>query len=218
MAAEEIGPDRAVPASGDDTVVVAAKQRLRAQLLARRRTLTDAQVTDGAAALRAVACAVPAVAGADTVALYLSTGAEPGTGPLLADLHERGVRVLLPVLCLDLDLDWAGYAGPAAVEPGPRATVHPTGPRLGRDAIAAAGAVLVPGVAVGRDGTRLGRGGGSYDRALRRVDTGAFTAVLLYPEELLDAVPSQPHDTRVHGALTPRRWLPLPAPGGVRPC
>jgi hypothetical protein len=41
----------------------------------------------------------------------------------------------------------------------------------------------VPALAVGRDGTRLGRGGGSYDRALARVGAAIQTVALLYPGE-----------------------------------
>ena len=46
---------------------------------------------------------------------------------------------------------------------------EPAGPRLGRAAVAEAQLVVVPALAVDRRGLRLGRGGGSYDRALARV-------------------------------------------------
>ena len=59
--------------------------------------------------------------------------------------------------------------------------------------------MLLPGLAVAEDGTRLGQGGGSYDRVLPRV--GAPTVVLLYPGELLAEIPAEPHDQRVCGAL-----------------
>ena len=58
------------------------------------------------------------------------------------------------------------------------------GERLGVDAVATADAVLVPGLAVSSRGERLGRGGGSYDRALGRVPVGTFTCVLLHDEEV----------------------------------
>ena len=70
--------------------------------------------------------------------------------------------------------------------------------------IAAVGAaVLVPGLAVDARGYRLGRGGGSYDRALARVPPGTFTCVLLYEEELGLDVPVEPHDRPVSAAVTP---------------
>jgi 5-formyltetrahydrofolate cyclo-ligase len=63
--------------------------------------------------------------------------------------------------------------------------------------------VLAPGLAVDRFGIRLGRGGGSYDRALARVRPDAFVAVLLYDGELLEAVPHETHDQRVSAVITP---------------
>ncbi len=78
--------------------------------------------------------------------------------------------------------------------------------------------VLLPGLAVDRaTGLRLGRGGGSYDRVLARIETGApagrarrpLLATLLYPDELLDGVPAEPHDRPVDAVLTPdglTRW------------
>jgi 5-formyltetrahydrofolate cyclo-ligase len=74
---------------------------------------------------------------------------------------------------------------------------------LGRDAVATADVVLVPGLAVDRTAMRLGRGGGSYDRALGRVPVGTFVCTLLYDGEVLDEVPAEPHDRPVTAVVTP---------------
>ena len=128
----------------------------------------------------------PEVAGAGRVAAYVSVGREPGTGPLIEELSDRGVEVLLPLLQNDGDLDWALYEGPRALARVARGLLEPTGEQLGLDAVASCDAVLVPGLAVDRGGGRLGRGGGSYDRALARVGARAFTCVLLHDGEVLD--------------------------------
>jgi len=180
-----------------------AKVALRDQLLAgrRRRPLTDV-----VAAARAVAehlLATPDVRRAATVAAYVSLDGEPGTGPLLDTLADAGKRVILPVLLPDGDLDWAAYGGPDSLAPASRGLLEPTGRRLGPDAVATADAVLVPGLAVDADGVRLGRGGGSYDRALGRVPVGTFTCVLLYEDEVGVPVPVEPHDRPVGWAATP---------------
>ena len=98
------------------------------------------------------------------------SAAEPGTGLLLDALHAAGKRVLLPVLRADNDLDWAVYTG--ELVPASRGLLEPAGPLLGVTAIADADVVLVPGLAASAGGNRLGRGGGSYDRALARVGEG----------------------------------------------
>jgi 5-formyltetrahydrofolate cyclo-ligase len=111
--------------------------------------------------------------------------------------------VLVPVLREDLDLDWAIYETREQLSPGARGLRVPDGPRLGVAAVADADVVLVPALAVGDDGARLGRGGGSYDRALARVPAGRPRTALLYDGELLPGVPAEPHDQRVTGVVTP---------------
>ncbi|MBD0672606.1 5-formyltetrahydrofolate cyclo-ligase, partial [Streptomyces sp. CBMA156] len=94
------------------------KSGLRTRLLTRRRELAAGE---RAAAADALAGHAGELAGPGaTVAAYVSVGSEPGTRPLLDALRERGVRVLLPVLLPDNDLDWAEYAGPEALAPAGR--------------------------------------------------------------------------------------------------
>ncbi len=110
--------------------------------------------------------------------------------------------MLLPCLDADDDLDWAPDTG-APLRRGLRGTDEPPPPRLGREAVSAADVVVVPAVAVARDGTRLGRGGGSYDRALQRVRPGTPVVALLFDGDLLEAMPRAAHDVPVTHAATP---------------
>lgn len=186
----------------------AAKTALRDQLLTARRRLSLAEIGEAARGIADQLLAAEEVRRAATVAAYVSIGGEPGTGLLLERLLEAGKRVVLPVLLPDNDLDWAVHTGSLA--PAGRGLLEPAGPRLGVDAVATADVVLVPGLAVDAAGTRLGRGGGSYDRALARVPVGTFTCVLLYADELLPGVPHEPHDRRVTAAATPERLVRFP--------
>jgi 5-formyltetrahydrofolate cyclo-ligase len=181
----------------------AAKLALRDQILTARNRLTVAELGAAGAAITGHLLAAPEVRRAATVAAYVSTATEPGTGILLDALVDAGKRVVLPVLLPDNDLDWAVYEGERALLPARRGILEPAGPRLGVDAIATADVVLVPGLAVSRAGLRLGRGGGSYDRVLARVPAGTFTCVLLYDDEVGREVPVAPHDRAVTAAATP---------------
>jgi len=176
------------------------KVALRDQLLTTRRRLGLATVSDRARQLPGLLLDEPEVRRAALVAAYVSIGHEPGTGPLIDALRAAGKRVILPLLLPDNDLDWAEYTGPDALTSGRLGLHEPTAPPLGPEAIATADLVLVPGLAVDRRGHRLGRGGGSYDRALPRA-TGTIWCVL-NADEVLDEVPYADHDHRVEGAAT----------------
>lgn len=189
------------------------KLAVRDQLLTARKHLPLGVLGERARALADHLMAVPEVRRAATVAAYVSVSSEPGTGPLLDRLVEAGKRVVLPLLQPDDDLDWAAYAGPDSLRTAGRGLLEPTGRPLGPDAVATADVVLVPGLAVGRDGVRLGRGGGSYDRALARVPVGTFVCVLLNSEEVLDAVPSDDHDRAVTAVATELGITRLPLGG-----
>jgi 5-formyltetrahydrofolate cyclo-ligase len=179
-----------------------AKTALRDQLVTARNRRPLLERSEVARAVARHLTAAPELRRAATVAAYVAIGSEPGTAPLLQVLLAAGKRVILPVLLPDRDLDWAVFAGQGLV-PATRGLLEPTGPRLGPDAVATADVVLVPGLAVSSRGERLGRGGGSYDRALGRVPVGTFTCVLLHDEEVGVDVPVEPHDRPVTAAVHP---------------
>jgi len=183
------------------------KAALRSRLLSARRELTPRQREAAARALAAHGLRLAERYGAAAVAGYVSVGAEPGTRELLERLRAAGLRVLLPVLLPDNDLDWGLYDGPESLRPAGRGLLEPAGERLGPEAVCAAGLVLLPGLAVDRRGVRLGRGGGSYDRVLARLRAAGarpLLATLLYDDELLaQALPTEPHDGTVDAVLTP---------------
>lgn len=179
-----------------------AKIAVRDQLVTARGRRSLASLADHAHQVAEHLLAAPEVRRAATVAAYVSVGREPGTGPLLAGLAAAGKRVILPLLLPDNDLDWAEYHGPESLVAARRGLLEPSGRALGADSIGTADAVLLPGLAVDAQGMRIGRGGGSYDRALGRVPVGTFTCVVLNEVEVLTVVPSAAHDRRVTAAVT----------------
>lgn len=170
------------------------KTALRPGLLARRRELVagrDRDADDRSLAAHVVALVADLGLGpGGTVAAYESMRTEPPLAATIEALAAHGIRVLVPVTLPDNDLDWCDATDPARMPAGP-------------DAVSAAGLVLAPGLAADRSGTRLGRGGGSYDRALARKAATARVLVVLHPGEVSpDALPRDDHDLPVDGVLT----------------
>lgn len=121
-------------------------------------------------------------------------------------LLARGVQVIVPETLPDLDLDWRELRADGS-----------EGPRLGLKGIAAARVILAPALAVDFSGTRLGQGGGSYDRALaRRHPDAVIVAIVNDHEYAAWPLPSDAHDVPVKAVITAGRGLiPIAGPGSA---
>jgi 5-formyltetrahydrofolate cyclo-ligase len=178
-----------------------AKSAVRAECLEQRAARDPRAIAHARAALRRVVLERCALERWTRVAAYVPLRTEPGSTELLDGLVSAGVDVIVPVLLEDNDLDWRQW-GPV------------DGPLLGVDAIAGVDAVLVPALAVAADGTRLGRGGGSYDRALNRVTAATTVVALLFDGEAVNHLPADPWDVPVGAVATPAGWESRSAEGG----
>jgi 5-formyltetrahydrofolate cyclo-ligase len=197
------------------------KPTLRQKLRAERRSLAPQRDRGAdAAAIGAAAMAIldarslpssaagehPAYGGGLRVAIYRSLPTEPPTEALAELLLARGVTVVVPEMLPDRDLDWHELAADGS-----------EGPRLGPRAISEAGVVFAPALAVDTGGTRLGQGGGSYDRALARRHPDAVIVAVINDEEYVPRpLPRDSHDVRVDAVITPGGGLtPIAATGSV---
>lgn len=70
--------------------------------------------------------------------------------------------------------------------------------------------VLVPGAAFTANGERLGRGGGFYDRLLASPGFRAFKVGVCFDRQVLETLPLEAHDQRVHRVVTESGWLQRP--------
>jgi len=217
-------PRRPEPAARSRAHAEPSSRAAKAELRALRRdararrfaTLSPAEVAVESRRLVAHLLAGLNERGVWSVAAYVPIGSEPGVlpgPPLLSGaprvglpdaLRESGLGVLLPLMRPDRDLDWAGYENAESLVPGPRGLWEPDpAAALGVEAIRSVDVVVVPALAVGRDGGRLGRGAGCYDRALARVAPSTLLVALVYDDELLDTIPTEAHDRRVTDVVTP---------------
>jgi 5-formyltetrahydrofolate cyclo-ligase len=186
----------------------AAKAVVRASVRARRAARSEAE---RAAAADAVAAALlDGLIGVRAVAAHVPSADEPGAGRVPGALGHLGARVLLPVVPpAGRTLSWAVDTGEFAT--GRFGLLEPVGPRLNADALATVDAVVVPAVAVARDGVRLGRGGGYYDVALATLGADVLVVAVVFDDELVGELPAEPHDRRVGAVVTPSGgWRTLP--------
>lgn len=150
-----------------------------------------------------------ATAGMRSVAAYVSTANEPCTRVLLEELHAAGITVLLPVLGPHLSRAWGEYSTTTELTVrAPGRPPEPSGDILPAEAVAQVDGLIIPALAVDREGRRLGQGGGWYDRIIPLRKPGAGIFAVVHDDELLPGpLPSEEHDQRVEVAITPERWF-----------
>lgn len=201
-------PHPVVPAGAE---IIDVKNALRTAIRETRAIRSPRVQAEAAQQLAQVAVTIPDVAQASCVALYASRAGEPGTLPLIELLVSKGKRVLLPVLGPTLQRGWAEFTDAEDLcERAPGRPPEPGGADLGAEALADAGAVLAPALAVDTQGNRLGNGGGWYDRALEHVRPGVPVVALVHAEEIYDGeehpLPVEEHDRMVDAVATAEGW------------
>jgi 5-formyltetrahydrofolate cyclo-ligase len=190
------------------------KATLRASIRKARLHRSERGRIDAARKMRTHVLALPGSAEFTCVSVYASRPHEPGTLPLIDALHKRGATVLIPSLGDGLERGWIVYRDSKdLVERAPGRPPEPSGEFLPFEALADAQLVVTPALAVDSAGTRLGQGGGWYDRALLQVNPQAVVVTMVYDNELYDAqhnpLPREPHDIPVGLAITPSQVVAL---------
>ena len=192
-----------------------SKEVLRARFRNYRNTLSPEQHARQSAAILRRVQALPELKEADTVHAYWPRGGsrEVDTRPLIHQLHQSGKQVVLPCV-----VDYSGaaggaeapmvsmqYAGEEALQLNKWGLREPCGtPCVPTEEI---DLVVVPALGAGRNGHRVGYGGGFYDVFLQ--DLSALTLGLVYADCLLESVPVEPHDVPLSILITEEETLRL---------
>ena len=130
---------------------------------------------------------------------------EPPTAHLISDRLGVGATVLVPLTRADGGLDWVVHDPSSGVRRSSIGVPEPVGRPVTAEGLAATELVLVPALAVDHHGRRLGRGAGFYDRALAALAAHGrrpTTCAVVFADELLPEVPTEPHDEPVDLVLT----------------
>ena len=196
--------------------VAVEKAALRTRFRALRAAVPGREAVDAAIVARVLA--LPEVSAAQTAGRVVLAfwprvaRGEVDVRPLVAALAGRGVALPVVVPGPAPRLVARRFTTEAALVAGPWGLSEPAD-----DAPAVAPAdiavVVVPALALGRDGSRLGAGGGYYDAFLP--STGALRVGVAPAACVVDALPHEPHDARLDVVVTERETVRVPP--GDRP-
>lgn len=186
------------------TVTQLLKNRLRQTMKAQLAAITPEEYLFFNSAIQQRFFELPIIKDSNKIMIYYSINQEVATIALINKLLLMGKTVILPACtpkkdlkaCIIYDLNELIPGIFGLSEPGPTA---PEIPPEDLDII------VVPGVAFDERGYRLGHGVGYYDRFLAR--TNACKLGLAYDFQIVQELPSSPHDIPVHAVLTPTKYL-----------
>ncbi len=182
------------------------KQTLRERMRGLMRGMEAAQRREQSSALCRQLRLQPLYLNASQILFYAPMPDEMDVWQLFEEALARGVEVFLPrydvatkayhaARIVDLERDVAvGRFG--IREPSARCVTYPS-KRLDL--------MLVPGLAFDRNGNRLGRGQGFYDRLLS--DIQGSSCGIAFDFQLVEAVPVEQQDIRLNHIMTPTSLL-----------
>ncbi len=180
------------------------KDELRVKMRETRRNLPADEVKGKSEAIARSLLNITAVKDAKTVCVYISAFKEPDTRGIIGALLESGKRVAVPVAdeeSVTLSLSYIDNTSELArgaygiYEP----TVIKHADENDMDVI------VTPGLAFDTRGGRMGFGKGYYDRLFEKTD--ALRIALCYDFQLLDEIPTEPHDAPMDIIVTEKRIL-----------
>ncbi|MCG8342868.1 MAG: 5-formyltetrahydrofolate cyclo-ligase [Chlorobiales bacterium] len=205
---EEEGADSSLEKAGD-------KDTIRAELRNVRAAMDVNEWRSGSCLIAEKTVQLPEFRRAGSVMLYLCMNErrEVDTAPLISRIAaEKGIRMYIPFSC-GKDLCAVPFGKDDPVVSGrfgqPEPVYHEAGVQEMPDI------VIVPAVAVDREGRRLGYGKGYYDRfvsGLREQDDNPLVIAFVFSFQLLDALPQDPWDERLDCIVTEKEVIRISKP------
>ena len=196
---------------GETMTTQGLKQSIRQRILSEREQLpADLRTQFSVEIVRRIVL-MPEYQAARVVLGYMNFGAEFESELWVKQALADGKTLLLPKVNRDTNtLDVYRVTNlPYDLAPGLWNIREPLPERCDKvDALAELNFILLPGVAFGRDGARLGYGGGFYDKLLARMDEECGIAHSLalvaaaYSMQIVEGIPQEATDRKVQWLVT----------------
>ena len=182
------------------------KTRLRAEARARRGARSSAQLRELTQGITETLDDLITELGVRSVAIFLSTPQEPQTRDAIRVLSAQGVRLYAPISLPEGRMVWTPVDANTPERSGLGGMPEPdVGASAASQAITV-DVVICPAAAVDDTGTRLGWGGGFYDRFLSELPAGTPVFALVFDDDVVSDLPGEAHDVPVWGVVTPHGW------------
>lgn len=162
------------------------KNELREKILSKRNALDPAKRRAKSRAIVEKLLNLDTFRYAEAVMLYVSFGSEVETQQAIQKTHRMGKKVFVPDAVGVLEV------GSGSIKRGNPGEID---------------LVVVPGIAFDFLGNRLGYGTGWYDKFVHRLKPGVDLIGIAFDDQIVEAIPNEVHDIRVHQIVTEERVI-----------
>ena len=171
------------------------KQELRSKMKKERNALDAGFVKKASETICSRFTKTKLYTDAKTIAVYMSIKNEVDLSGIIQQAFKDGKKVVVPVIDPDTDEIFTAYMKPEdSLKQGVFGIPEP------KDAVRAdinsVDVMLVPGLAFGYSGARIGWGRGYYDRLT--TDIGAVLVGVAYEFQIHGTMETEPHDVKMH--------------------
>jgi 5-formyltetrahydrofolate cyclo-ligase len=185
----------------------AKKNKLRTAALFKRRSLSIAEVLRWSRLIQERALRFSPYLESSLIALYSPVENEVSTEEIREHALERGKSVFYPKFGINDRVELVRIESVTEFKAGRFGIPEPSGEEVvsgqGLDGLI----IFVPGVAFDLQGSRVGRGGGWYDRMLEPIGDKARVVALAYEIQIVEKIPTDNWDQRVHYIITESRVI-----------
>lgn len=176
----------------DSNRITMEKSEIRKIIASRKRQHTEQELRELSLATVSRLMLSQQLQAAKTVLLYYSIHGEVDTHEMVETLYRQGKNVLLPRVKDEYSMDLVLYTGRDSLKPaGSFHILEPQGePYTLYNNIDVA---VIPGIAFTKNGKRMGRGRGYYDRLLPLLSK-AYKIGICFPFQIFEDIPTDSHD------------------------
>lgn len=184
--------------------ILLEKRKIRKEILAKLKSQTKEEILKKSEVIKKRLFELEEFKKARCVVFYVSMPTEVNTHQMIDESIQMGKSVGVPVVVKgkrDLiisqisDREKELKKGPLGIRQPKREFVRPV-------SFKDIDLILVPGLAFDKNGNRLGRGKGFYDRFLKKLPKRVLTIGLCFDFQIVESIPTLPHDIPIQMLLS----------------